>query len=129
MCAIWPLACRNIKNVHLAGERSSNELILLALLVPQNLPALLIRKRGHVAGNSRLLADFGRRNHLFVAAYGLYPIAKMVDGAVALPEILGTVQVNGLPRLYAIRSLASEQLRGEIQIHAVEHLDSSLVAA
>ncbi len=86
----------------------SHELVLRTLLVPHNLAIVLERKRRHVSRNGRLLAHFRRCDHLLIAANGFHPIAEMVDGAIPLAEILGTVQVHHLPRLHPVRRLAAE---------------------
>src|ERR1039458_6131123 len=65
-----------------------HEVVGVGGFVPQNLLLVLERKRGHVAGNGRLLSHRRRRDGLLVAQHRLDEIAEVVDGAVGFVEIL-----------------------------------------
>ena len=71
-------------------------MVLVGGFVPDDPLLVLERKRGHVAGNGRLLPHGRRRDHLFLAQHRLNEIAEVVDGAIDFLEILVAVEMDGL---------------------------------
>src|SRR5438477_380418 len=96
-----PRRASRIPSICLSGRAAAAmrtplcEMVLVGGFVPDDLLLVLERKRRHVAGDGRLLADRRRRDHLLLAQNGLDEVAEMIDGAVGFLVLLRAVDVNG----------------------------------